>query len=193
MRCEEVSQLSRADRDALFRGRPNLWGSHGLKTHLECQPPTRRFLLRGELSHEGGIDPDAVLCHVGVGEAHARIVSPLLPEGTRYSRVESVWGIGGVVTRDGQEGKGYASTLLTYVLKQLDPVTHPYAILYCLDHRADFYARRGWNAVAGPSTVEHPASPTGKVLVEPPYHVKYVPLRAGLPVLSEIHLRSRPW
>lgn len=182
--CLEVPHLTAHERLTLFHGRPNLWGSRGLGArHLTCQPPRRRFVLRDNVTVDGGVVTGLTVCHVGVGSASAVV-----------NRIEgkTVWGIGGVVTVAEYQGRGYASRLLDYVLEQLyrEVRGQEYALLFCLVHRREFYERRGWARILGPVTVKQPGGHV--VRVERPYYALYRCLRLADPI-DTLDLWSLPW
>jgi aminoglycoside 2'-N-acetyltransferase I len=90
---------------------------------------------------------EGVVCHVGIFRR----------EVTWNGRKLRAGGIGGVVTREDRQRRGYASIALNAAIQTLkDEGSTDFALLFCEPHLAPFYVERGWKAFDGEIYAEQP-------------------------------------
>ena len=92
-------------------------------------------------------EADGVVCHVGIYRR----------EVTWNGRKLRAGGIGGVLTREDQRGRGYATIALEAAIRTLkDEGSTDFAMLFCEPKNAPFYTARGWTPFEGEIFVEQP-------------------------------------
>ncbi|WP_024506124.1 GNAT family N-acetyltransferase [Bradyrhizobium sp. ARR65] len=130
-----------------------------------------RVLVRDEL--------DDVICHVGV---HRRDV-------TWNGRKLRAGGIGGVLTREDQRGRGYATIALNAAIRTLkDEASTDFAMLFCEPKNVPFYAARGWTPFEGEIFAEQPSGRIRFTAIAPYVYDLRRKLRQGT-----IDLCGLPW
>jgi aminoglycoside 2'-N-acetyltransferase I len=98
-----------------------------------------RVLLRDEMGD--------VVCHVGIYRRQA----------TWNGRKVSIGGIGGVMTREDQRRRGYATVALDAAIRTLkDEGSVDLGLLFCEPRHAPFYVARGWKLFEGDIFAEQP-------------------------------------
>lgn len=124
-------------------------------------------------------DAGDVICHVGI-----------------YRR-EVVWngrklragGIGGVLTREDQRGRGHATIALDAAIQTLkDEGSADFAMLFCEPKNVPFYAARGWIPFEGEIFAEQPGGRIRFTAIAPHVYDLRRKLRQGM-----IDLCGLPW
>ena len=113
-------------------------------------------------------EAEGVVCHVGIYRR----------EVTWNGRKLRAGGIGGVMTREDQRRRGYASVALNAAVQTLkDEGATDFALLFCEPHNAPFYVGRGWKPFDGEIFCQQPHQ--GRVRFEAiapyVYHLKRAP------------------
>jgi aminoglycoside 2'-N-acetyltransferase I len=125
------------------------------------------------------IEPEDVVCHVGVCRR----------EITWNGRKMRAGGIGGVLTREDQRRRGYASIALNAALQTMkDEGATDLALLFCEPDDAPFYTSRGWKPFDGEIYAEQPGWRVRFNALAPyVYEIRRAPLR------GVIDLCGLPW
>ena len=125
-------------------------------------------------------EPDGAICHVGI---HRRDI-------TWNGRKVPAGGIGGVLTRADERGRGYATLALDAALQTLkDEGSAAFALLFCEPHNAPFYMARGWKPFGGEIYAEQPQGRVRFEAIDPYLY----DLRGRAPQQGVIDLCGLPW
>src|SRR5665213_437813 len=125
-------------------------------------------------------EAETVVCHVGIYRR----------EVTYNGRKMRAGGIGGVLTREDQRRRGYASVALNAALQTLkDEGATDFALLFCEPHNAPFYVGRGWKPFDGEIWAEQPEGRVRFEAIAPYVH----DLKRAAPPRGTIDLCGLPW
>jgi len=124
-------------------------------------------------------EAEGLVCHVGIFRR----------EVTWNGRKLRTGGIGGVATRADARRRGYASIALNAAIQTLkDEGSTDFALLFCEQHNAPFYASRGWKHFEGEIYADQPEGRVRFTAIAPYIHdLKRAP-RQGI-----IDLCGLPW
>jgi aminoglycoside 2'-N-acetyltransferase I len=125
-------------------------------------------------------EPEGVVCHVGLYRREVKYNGRKMRAG----------GIGGVLTRENQRRRGYASVALNAALQTLKQEgATDFALLFCEPHNAPFYLGRGWKPFDGEIYAEQPGGRVRFEAIAPYVH----DLKRAAPQRGVIDLCGLPW
>jgi GNAT superfamily N-acetyltransferase len=165
---KQAASLSAEEWERLFGWGEDIFGADEL--NLSWRAKDWHFLI-----YEDGepVSHAAVLKHtVAVGE------KPVV-----------VGGVGGVVTHERAQGKGYARTLMRKVADFLENEWRVEAgLLFCLPRMIPFYESLGWQLVEEPVFIEQPSG-----AIKSPMSVMVLPFGGNEWGAGQVELQSLPW
>jgi predicted N-acetyltransferase YhbS len=135
MEVLHVEDVSDAEGDELYDGEEDPFAGVGLGIRW-----------RHKELHTVGREGGRAICHVGLTVAIAEV------DRTPFAVV----GVGGVLVAHGQRGRGRLRPVLDAALARAETLGPRFALLFCAAFREGMYARFGFQALAGPVTVDQP-------------------------------------
>lgn len=163
-------QLAAADREQLQSLLNEAFGDDAIGKQYEWADNDWNLLLRRERE---------IVSHVGVVERTVSVEGQLIKVG----------GIGAVATAPPWQRRGLAQQLLDQTASFLrDQLGASFGLLICGEHRRPYYARLGWQVVAGPLLIDQPK---GKCVM--PAIIMVLPCREMLWPPGTIDLCGLPW
>jgi GNAT superfamily N-acetyltransferase len=100
-----------------------------------------------------------------------------------------VAGLGGVITKPGFQGRGFAHILLREAVAFMtDETDADFGFLFCLPRLVPFYEALGWQGLSRPVLIEQPDG-----ALESPVESMVLPLRGKPWPSGSVEIQSLPW
>lgn len=165
---KQAAALGAEDWQQLFGWGEDIFGVTDL--NLSWRPKDWHFLL-----YEDG----QPVSHAGVLR-HAVAVD---------EKIVTVGGVGGVVTSECAQGKGYARMLMRKVADFLENEWQVEAgLLFCLPRLIPYYEALGWQSVEAPVFIEQPGG-----TIKSPMGIMVLPFDENAWRAGKVELKSFPW